>query len=203
MQSQFRHYSSSEKHHLQDIGTCRPCAACRRSPELGSQVYFRLRECKKVAWPELAQRGPAGRQCHKRSNTLVGRLGGDDDRQPAASRQKVEDSRRSKKRSESMDRCVFRPGLVLERTCEDVTSSRPLCGLVARAALGSRLAHHDHVVCGVCHGNDGRRRRDAPPRQRQRRRRGVQHHQLGAVRELAAVEDERASHRQPVPLEHR
>jgi len=87
--ARFCNVDTQGRHHLQDIGTCRPCAACRRSPELGSQVYFRLRECKKVAWPELAQRGPAGRQCRKRSNTLVGRLGGDDDRQPRASSQRI------------------------------------------------------------------------------------------------------------------
>ena len=44
-----------------------------------------------------------------------------------------------KKRSESMDRCVFRPGLVLERTCEDVTSSRPLAAW-SRALRSARAS---------------------------------------------------------------
>jgi len=47
-------------HHLQDIGTCRPCAACHCSPKWGSQGYCRRRECKKAGWPELAWHG---RQC--------------------------------------------------------------------------------------------------------------------------------------------
>lgn len=49
---------------------------------------------------------------------------------------------------------------------------------------------------GVCRENDGRRR-DATSQQRQRRRRRVQNHQRGAVRAVAAIEEERVSHRQP------
>ena len=58
--ARFCNVDTQGRHHLQDIGTCRPCAACHCSPKWGSQGYCRRRECKKAGWPELAWHG---RQC--------------------------------------------------------------------------------------------------------------------------------------------